>query len=163
MPTIVLAGGTATQKIVCHRHRSPRRRRLCLVLGRYGRPSALGCDHHGELERRSPRRLPAPRLLDLLGTSDNSTNNLVFDGLLTQAMKAGSNAYYKSLDGAGLTADGAGGIVEIDAALKSFWDNYRLSPDTIWVSSDAGPRSRRRSWPATPTAPTASWSTWSRG
>jgi len=71
-----------------------------------------------------------------LPASDNSTNNLVFDGLLTQAMKAGSNAYYESLDGATLTTDGAGGIVEIDSALKSFWDNYRLTPDTIWVSSD---------------------------
>lgn len=71
-----------------------------------------------------------------LPSSDNSRNTLIFDGLLTQAMKAGSNAYYKSLDGASLTADGAGGIVEIDAALKSFWDNYKLSPDTIWVSSD---------------------------
>lgn len=72
-----------------------------------------------------------------LPSADNSTNNLVFDGLLTQAMKAGSNAYYRSLDGADLTADGAGGIVEIDTALKSFWDNYKLTPDTIWLSSDA--------------------------
>lgn len=71
-----------------------------------------------------------------LPSSDNSTNNLVFDGLLTQAMKAGSNAYYRSLDGAAITADGAGGIVEVDVALKSFWDNYKLSPDTMWVSSD---------------------------
>ena len=37
--------------------------------------------------------------------------------------------------GTPLTADGVGGIVEIDAALKSFWDNYRLSPTAIWVSS----------------------------
>lgn len=71
-----------------------------------------------------------------LPSSDNSTNNLVFDGLLTQAMKSGSNAYYRSLDGAALSTDNAGGIVEIDVALKSFWDSYRLTPDTIWVSSD---------------------------
>jgi len=71
-----------------------------------------------------------------LPSSDNSTNNLVFDGLLTQAMRSGSNSYYKSLDGVAITADGAGGIVEVDAALKSFWDNYKLSPDTMWVSSD---------------------------
>lgn len=71
-----------------------------------------------------------------LPAADNSTNNLVFDGILTQAMKSGSNSYYKSLDGATLTTDNAGGIVEIDVALKSFWDNYRLTPDTIWVSSD---------------------------
>ena len=71
-----------------------------------------------------------------LPSADNSTNNLVFDGLLTQAMKSGSNAYYRSLNGAALSTDNAGGIVEIDVALKSFWDNYRLTPDTIWVSSD---------------------------
>ena len=70
-----------------------------------------------------------------LPSADNSVNNLVFDGLLTQALKSGSNAYWEDLAGATLTADGAGGIVEIDAALKSLWDNYRLSPDTIWVSS----------------------------
>lgn len=71
-----------------------------------------------------------------LPSADNSTNNLVFDGLITQAMKSGSNAYFRSLDGSTLTADGAGGIVEIDVALKHFWDNYRLTPDTIWISSD---------------------------
>lgn len=78
----------------------------------------------------------AAQLASALPSADNSTNNLIFDGLLTQAMKAGSNAYYRSLDGATLTADGAGGIVEIDAALKHFWDNYKLTPDTIWISSD---------------------------
>lgn len=75
------------------------------------------------------------QLVTSLPASDNSVNNLVFDGLLTQAMKPGSNSYYRSLNGAELTADGAGAIVEIDQALKSFWDNYRLTPDTIWVSS----------------------------
>lgn len=69
-------------------------------------------------------------------TVDNSINNLVFDGLLTQSMKSGSGSYYSSLNGAGITADGAGGIVEVDLALKAFWDNYKLSPDTMWVSSD---------------------------
>lgn len=70
-----------------------------------------------------------------LPSADNSTNNLVFDGLLMQIAKAGSNSYYRSLDGAALTTDNAGGVIEIDAALKDFWDKYRLSPDTIWVSS----------------------------
>jgi hypothetical protein len=36
--------------------------------------------------------------------ADNSANNLIFDGLLVQATKAGSNAYVKSLDGAPFTA-----------------------------------------------------------
>lgn len=66
-------------------------------------------------------------------TADNSTNSLVFDGLISQALK--TNAYYKSLDGAFLTSDSASGIVEIDAALKSQWDTNRLTPTKIWVSS----------------------------
>jgi hypothetical protein len=76
-----------------------------------------------------------------LPSADWSSNTLVFDGLLTIALKPGSGAYVASqasgTAGAGtpLTADGAGGVVEIDAALKSIWDNYRLSPDTIWVNS----------------------------
>jgi hypothetical protein len=76
-----------------------------------------------------------------LGGSDNSTNALVFDGLLYQAFKSGSNAYVNYLatgtagSGSTLTGDGAGGVVEIDAALKNRWDNYRMSPDTMWVSS----------------------------
>lgn len=76
-----------------------------------------------------------------LGANDNSSNNLVFDGLLYQAMKAGSNSYYAAqatgTAGAGtpLTVDDAGGVVEIDAALKSLWDNYRLSPNVIYVNS----------------------------
>ncbi|HWR15158.1 MAG TPA: hypothetical protein VN577_10035 [Terriglobales bacterium] len=67
--------------------------------------------------------------------ADYSANSLVFDGLIAQAAKSGSNAYVKSLDGASLTSDGAGGIVEFDAALQDRWDNYRLTPDTIWVNS----------------------------
>ncbi len=80
-----------------------------------------------------------------LGTSDNSLNALAFDGLLTQALKAGSGATVTvqpqgttgstAGGGAALTSDGSGGIVEIDAALKGMWDNHRLAPDTIWVSS----------------------------
>ena len=76
-----------------------------------------------------------------LPSADWSNNALVFDGLLTIATKSGSNSYFSAQPtgtaGAGtpLTADRAGGVVEIDAALKSLWDNYRLSPDTIWVNS----------------------------
>lgn len=72
---------------------------------------------------------------------DNSRNSLVFDGLLSQVMRPGSNAYVYTMStatagqGTPLTADGAGGIVEIDTALKAFWDNFRLSPTDIYVSS----------------------------
>lgn len=76
-----------------------------------------------------------------LPAADNSQNGLVFDGLLTQIQLPGSNSYVFTMPtgtpgvGTPLTADGAGGIVEIDAALKSFWDNFRLSPDLLLVSS----------------------------
>jgi len=76
-----------------------------------------------------------------LGTSDNSTNALVFDGLLTQAAKSGNNGYVAlqatgtAGTGTPLTADNLGGVVEIDTALQHFWDTYRLSPTAIWVNS----------------------------
>jgi hypothetical protein len=81
------------------------------------------------------------QLASALGASDNSTNALVYDGVLTQTMKSGFGGYYAAQAtgtagvGTPLTGDGQGGIVEFDAALQSFWDNHRLSPDTIWVSS----------------------------
>ena len=71
-------------------------------------------------------------------TGDNSKNVLEFDGFVMQLVKnvnGGGNGYYKSLDGGFLTSDGASGIVEIDAALKAQWDNNRLTPTKIWVSS----------------------------
>lgn len=71
---------------------------------------------------------------DLPGT-DNSRNTLVFDGLLVQALTPGSGAYVIDLDNAQLTADGDAGITQIDTALQSMWDNYKLSPDIMWVSS----------------------------
>jgi len=67
-------------------------------------------------------------------TADNSTNALIFDGFVTQALKNGAG-YSISLDGGFFTADQANGIVEIDAALQWFWDNKRLSPNEIWVNS----------------------------
>lgn len=76
-----------------------------------------------------------------LPSGDASNNSLVFDGLLAQITKPGSNAYvaFQPTGTAGvgtpLTADGSGGIVEIDTALKAFWDNWRVSPTDIYVSS----------------------------
>lgn len=70
-----------------------------------------------------------------LPAADNSRNNLVFDGLLTQAYAADSGSYVTHLNGSPLTSDGEGGVVEIDVALKYFWDTLRLSPDCIWVNS----------------------------
>lgn len=65
--------------------------------------------------------------------TDFSLNSLAFDGLITQALA--STGYYSSLDGQTLTSDSQGGIVEIDTALKFFWDTYRISPTAIIVGS----------------------------
>lgn len=85
-----------------------------------------------------------------LPSADWSSNALVFDGLLTQALQpaSGANVTFQPTGAAGvgtpLTADGAGGIVEIEAILKSNWDLYRLSPDEVWVSSqEAGNISKK--------------------
>jgi hypothetical protein len=64
-------------------------------------------------------------------SADNSTNALAFDGLITQAISGG--AYTRSLDGATLTSDGLGGVVEIDVALKYMWDNFRIPPEVMRV------------------------------
>lgn len=74
-------------------------------------------------------------------SGDQSVNNLVFNGFSAIAAASGSGAYWAAqpfgTDGTGtpLTPDGAGGVVEIDLALQSFWDNQKLSPTEMWVSS----------------------------
>ena len=74
-------------------------------------------------------------------SDDYSKNALAYDGLLYQALAANSGAYVKTLatgtpgTGTGLTADGHGGIVEIDELFKDRWDSYRLPVDEIYVNS----------------------------
>lgn len=77
--------------------------------------------------------------------ADNSQDANIFDGILTQVVAptfgVTPNSYVKTMatgtagTGTVLTSDNAGGVVEIDDALQSFWDNYRLSPSRILVSS----------------------------
>ena len=76
-----------------------------------------------------------------LVTGDHSKNaTYAFDGLLYSAFNS-SLAYYKAMatgtagTGTGLTASGRGSVVEIDDMLRSFWDNYRLSPEEIYVNA----------------------------
>jgi hypothetical protein len=69
-------------------------------------------------------------------SADYSANNLIHDGLLGFVGNPGNGSYWTAAaNGAGLTADGSGGIVEFDSTLKYFWDTLRLSPDEIMVSS----------------------------
>jgi hypothetical protein len=75
--------------------------------------------------------------LSALNTStDYSKNDLIHDGLLTMAANPANGAYWNALTGgAGLTPDSSGGIVEIDTALKYFWDTLRLTPTRILIGS----------------------------
>lgn len=105
------------------------------------------------------------QLLSAMPASDQSVNSLVYDGVISQIFGGASAALTSltsvgtsatiftstGTDGSGslvgqmatgtagtgtvLTADGRGGIVEFDAMLKAFWDQFRLSPSTVWVSS----------------------------
>ena len=77
-----------------------------------------------------------------LTAADYSRNaSLAFDGLLTIAMNPASGAYIQTLptgvsgSGTPLTASGRGSVNEIDVALQSMWDNFRLSPTVIYVNS----------------------------
>lgn len=133
--SVVLSGGTATQSVAatCNAVQG------AVAYAWFWGSASAGAATLGAITTVNTVTITAAaagtQTVTSLGSADNSTNNLVFDGLITQASKSGSNSYYASLNGANLTADGAGGIVEIDAGLKSFWDNYKLSPDTIWISS----------------------------
>ncbi len=75
-------------------------------------------------------------------TGDNSANpNYAFDGLLTQSLNPSNLAYVNTLatgtpgTGTALTASGRGSVAEIDTMLQSMWDNYRISPTVLYVSS----------------------------
>jgi hypothetical protein len=69
-------------------------------------------------------------------TADNSIDQYVFDGLITQIQQASSGAYSVSLDGANLVSSSAAGITQIDLALLSLYNNWKLGPQVILV--DAG-------------------------
>ncbi len=75
-------------------------------------------------------------------TADNSFNaNYAFNGLLTTALAAGSNAYVNVMPtgtagtGTPLTASGAGGVNEIDLMLETMWNNFELSPTVLYVNA----------------------------
>jgi hypothetical protein len=75
-------------------------------------------------------------------TADNSTNpSYAYDGLLTTALKPGSNAYVKTMAtgtagvGTPLTASGRGSVNEIDAMFEAMWDQYQVSPTVLYVNA----------------------------
>lgn len=68
-------------------------------------------------------------------TTDNSQNDLVFDGIITQLAKPGSGAIVVSNDGDPLTVNAAGTIDEFDAVFKQMWDATLSGPTSILVSA----------------------------
>jgi len=71
-------------------------------------------------------------------TADCSQNALAFNGYLVNAFAGGSlTTQPTGTAGTGtpLTASGRGSIVEIDTMLQNMWNNYRLGPTVIYVSS----------------------------
>ena len=73
---------------------------------------------------------------------DNSANpSYAYDGLLTTALKPGSNAYVSVMPtgtagtGTPLTASGRGSVVEIDTMFQKMWDNFQVSPTVLYVNS----------------------------
>jgi hypothetical protein len=75
-------------------------------------------------------------------TTDNSANpSYAYDGLLTTALKNGSNAYVNILPagtagtGTTLTPSGRGSVVEIDTMFQTMWNNFELSPTVLYVNA----------------------------
>jgi hypothetical protein len=73
--------------------------------------------------------------------TDRSSNSLAFDGFFASAAGSSSLAYFNQLatgtagTGTLLTASGRGSVNEIDAMLRSMWDNYQVSPTVLYVNS----------------------------
>jgi hypothetical protein len=76
------------------------------------------------------------QLASALPATDTSTNSLNYDGMLTQILTSGSGGYWADLGGAPFTTagTGTGGLTEINTALASFYDNYRLIPTDIFMN-----------------------------
>ncbi len=75
-------------------------------------------------------------------TTDNSANpSYAYDGLLTTALKNGSNAYVQTMatgtagTGTPLTASGRGSVNEIDTMFQTMWNNFELSPTVLYVNA----------------------------
>lgn len=69
-------------------------------------------------------------------TADNSMDQYVWDGLITQIQQPSSGSYVVSLNGANLTSNGAAGVNELDLMLTTMYNNYKLDPEEGYL--DAG-------------------------
>lgn len=72
-------------------------------------------------------------------TTDNSYNVLDFDGILTWhfgTAGASQPAYLADLNGAGFTSNGDGSIKEFETAADYMWNQYKTTPDKIYVGGN---------------------------
>jgi len=76
-----------------------------------------------------------PTSTNVPNTADLTVDNLGYQGLLEQLVAPGSGAYYKSAEGATLTGDGAGGILEFDAMFSQIWDDWAGGPTMALCNS----------------------------
>jgi hypothetical protein len=77
-------------------------------------------------------------------SGDQTANALAFDGIIAQIQASGGNAYWKDLQGATLTGDNAGGIVEWDAALLDIYKRTFVSPTLALVSAQEAQNSLKK-------------------
>jgi len=69
-------------------------------------------------------------------STDNSYNNLDFDGMMTYAFSwstAAQPSYWFDAQGAGFTSNGDGTIKELEDVMNWAWLNYKLTFDKIYV------------------------------
>ena len=74
-----------------------------------------------------------------IGSTNNSTNSLAFNGLLYAALAGGGYVNQLATGSAGvgtyLTASGRGSVVEIDNMLVQLWQQYQVSPTVIYCNA----------------------------
>ena len=82
------------------------------------------------------------QLVTGLFTADRSQNSLEFDGFMTHAFRSGSPSIINTLatgvagTGTKLTcSNNDASIDQFETVLKSYWDNYRIAPNVMYVSA----------------------------
>ena len=80
------------------------------------------------------------------GTTGTGTTITAMNGILSFAAygyNQSQGCYMNGLTGgATLTSDGEGGVNEITALFQSMYDNYRMGPTDLWLSSDTARKLR---------------------
>jgi hypothetical protein len=72
-------------------------------------------------------------------STDNSYNNLDFDGLMTWGwgqLNAPQPSYWQDYNGKGFTSNGDGTIAEFETVFDYFWNNYKLTFDKIYLGGN---------------------------